>query len=68
MDEQRDFTYDLTTYNGLPDYVRQLKAGGKHYVIILVSFQYFKQAKPITINHELPGKIVNYRFIFRTPA
>ena len=37
MDEQRDFTYDLVTYNGLPDYVRQLKAGGKHYVIILVS-------------------------------
>lgn len=36
MDEQRDFTYDLNTYNGLPDYVTQLKSGGKHYVIILV--------------------------------
>ena len=38
MDEQRDFTYDKTTYQGLPEYVRQLKSKGKHYVIILASF------------------------------
>lgn len=36
MDEQRDFTYDTVSYAGLPDYVRELQAGGKHYVIILV--------------------------------
>ncbi|XP_039263312.2 lysosomal alpha-glucosidase-like [Styela clava] len=35
MDEQRDFTYDHTTYAGLPEYVKELQAGGKHYVIIL---------------------------------
>uniref|UniRef100_H2YDG1 alpha-glucosidase n=1 Tax=Ciona savignyi TaxID=51511 RepID=H2YDG1_CIOSA len=36
MDEQRDFTYDTSNYAGLRDYVRELQAGGKHYVIILV--------------------------------
>uniref|UniRef100_H2YDF8 alpha-glucosidase n=1 Tax=Ciona savignyi TaxID=51511 RepID=H2YDF8_CIOSA len=35
MDEQRDFTYDTSNYAGLRDYVRELQAGGKHYVIIL---------------------------------
>lgn len=36
MDEQRDFTISQENYAGLPDYVKQLQAGGKHYVIILV--------------------------------
>ena len=36
MDNQRDFTYDENTYAGLPEYVKQLQAAGKHYVIILV--------------------------------
>nr|XP_026694311.1 LOW QUALITY PROTEIN: lysosomal alpha-glucosidase-like [Ciona intestinalis] len=35
MDERRDFTYDHTNYAGLPDYVKQLQSGGKHYIIIL---------------------------------
>ena len=49
MDEQRDFTYDLANYNGLPNYVKQLKTGGKHYVIILVKFKLKKILfKPVT--------------------
>ena len=44
MNEQRDFTYDHQTYAGLPEYVKELQAGGKHYVIILVSYNIvFKQ-------------------------
>lgn len=35
MNEQRDFTYDTVNYAGLPQYVDQLHAGGKHYIIIL---------------------------------
>lgn len=40
MNEQRDFTYDTVNYAGLPQYVDQLHAGGKHYIIILVSKKY----------------------------
>ncbi|XP_033631820.1 sucrase-isomaltase, intestinal-like [Asterias rubens] len=35
MDEQRDFTYDIVNYNGLPEYVQELKAQDYHYIIIL---------------------------------
>lgn len=37
MDEQRDFTIDPINYVGLEDYVDDLHADGKHYVIILVT-------------------------------
>lgn len=35
MDEQRDFTYDHDKYSGLPQFVDEMRASGKHYVIIL---------------------------------
>ena len=38
MDEQRDFTYDHSTYAGLPEFVREMQASGKHYVVILVCY------------------------------
>ena len=36
MDERKDFTLDNVTFAGLPDYVRELKDGGMHFIIILV--------------------------------
>ncbi|CAH1264817.1 MGAM [Branchiostoma lanceolatum] len=35
MDEQMDFTYDPVTFAGYPDYVRQLRNEGLHFVSIL---------------------------------
>ncbi|XP_075908883.1 lysosomal alpha-glucosidase-like [Petromyzon marinus] len=35
MDRQLDFTYDTTSYEGLPQYVQSLRDAGMHYVIIL---------------------------------
>ncbi|XP_077979667.1 sucrase-isomaltase, intestinal-like [Glandiceps talaboti] len=35
MERQLDFTYDLVDYNGLPEYVDELKLDGTHYISIL---------------------------------
>ncbi|CAF1109689.1 unnamed protein product [Adineta steineri] len=35
MSSHLDFTYDKTTFNGLPDLVRSLQSEGKHYVNII---------------------------------
>ncbi|XP_069485323.1 lysosomal alpha-glucosidase-like [Ambystoma mexicanum] len=35
MDQQMDFTIDQVNYAGLPDYVKELKKDGMHYIIIL---------------------------------
>ena len=36
MERQLDFTINPKTYNGLPDYVRELKKDGVRYITILV--------------------------------
>lgn len=36
MERQLDFTYSRKTYNGLPEYVRELKKKGVRYITILV--------------------------------
>ena len=41
MDRQLDFTINPKTYNGLPDYVRELKKSGIRYITILVRFLLF---------------------------
>ncbi|KYO38599.1 hypothetical protein Y1Q_0023325 [Alligator mississippiensis] len=38
MERNLDFTYDKENYSGLPEYIRQLKKDGMHYVIILDPF------------------------------
>jgi lysosomal alpha-glucosidase len=35
MSDHLDFTYDKNRFNGLPDLVRSLQAGGQHYVNII---------------------------------
>ncbi|XP_069085845.1 lysosomal alpha-glucosidase-like [Pleurodeles waltl] len=35
MDRQMDFTFDTVNYAGLPDFVKELKNDGMHYIIIL---------------------------------
>ncbi|XP_008568396.1 PREDICTED: putative maltase-glucoamylase-like protein FLJ16351 [Galeopterus variegatus] len=35
MERQMDFTYDKTNFAGLPEYIKELKNDGIHYVIIL---------------------------------
>lgn len=40
MDRQLDFTINPKTYNGLPDYVRELKKDGIRYITILVSLKF----------------------------
>lgn len=37
MERQLDFTYDKTTYGGLPEFVQMIKNEGLKYIIILVS-------------------------------
>jgi len=36
-----DFTYDKTTFKGLPDFVDELHKNGQKYVIIVVSQNFF---------------------------
>lgn len=36
MDERKDFTIDPVNFAGLADYVRELQAGGMHFISILV--------------------------------
>ncbi|XP_033108978.1 maltase-glucoamylase, intestinal-like [Anneissia japonica] len=43
MIEQRDFTYDPVTYDGLPKYVTDLQQMGMHYIIILVAYPFLKK-------------------------
>ncbi|XP_075863963.1 lysosomal alpha-glucosidase-like [Microcebus murinus] len=38
MERQMDFTYDKANFAGLPEFIRQLKNEGMHYVIILEPF------------------------------
>lgn len=38
MDGFKDWTYNSTSFRGLPDIVSDLHAKGQHYVIIVVSF------------------------------
>ncbi|CAG0910015.1 unnamed protein product, partial [Cyprideis torosa] len=35
MDERKDFTLDVVNFGGLPDYVREVKAEGIHFTVIL---------------------------------
>ncbi|XP_060598146.1 sucrase-isomaltase, intestinal-like [Ruditapes philippinarum] len=35
MDERKDFTYDHVNFAGLPEYIKELQAGGMHFIIIL---------------------------------
>jgi alpha-glucosidase (family GH31 glycosyl hydrolase) len=37
FEENLDFTYDQTNFKGLPEYIRELKGKGIHFIIILVS-------------------------------
>jgi maltase-glucoamylase len=37
MDFYRDFTYDKVNWAGFPEYVREVKEAGLHFVVILVS-------------------------------
>ena len=41
MERQLDFTINPKTYDGLPDYVRELKKSGIRYITILVNFHFF---------------------------
>ena len=44
MERQLDFTINSKTYNGLPNYVRELKKAGIRYITILVSTtEYIKE-------------------------
>ena len=36
MDERKDFTIDPVNFAGLAEYVRELQAGGMHFISILV--------------------------------
>ncbi|XP_010220406.1 PREDICTED: maltase-glucoamylase, intestinal-like, partial [Tinamus guttatus] len=38
MERRLDFTYDKENYAGLPEYIKQLKEEGMHYVVILDPF------------------------------
>ena len=45
MKDRTDFTWDLSRFSGLPEFVHQLHAQGQKYVIVLVSrYIYFAQA------------------------
>ena len=37
MNSSNDFTYDRVNYRGLPDFVRDIHAGGLYYVVIVDS-------------------------------
>uniref|UniRef100_H2YDG2 P-type domain-containing protein n=1 Tax=Ciona savignyi TaxID=51511 RepID=H2YDG2_CIOSA len=62
MDEQRDFTYDTSNYAGLRDYVRELQAGGKHYVIILgeLHLSHWDMTDPCITQDDPPGTYPAY--------
>lgn len=38
MERQLDFTYDKTTFKGLPEFVNSIKKDGLKYIIILVRY------------------------------
>ncbi len=37
FDERKDFTYDKVNFDGLPEYIAELQAGGMRAILILVS-------------------------------
>lgn len=37
MRKQLDFTYDTQAFNGLPQYIKELRAKGVRFIIILVT-------------------------------
>jgi alpha-glucosidase (family GH31 glycosyl hydrolase) len=43
MLRQLDFTYDKTTFNGLPEFVNSIKKDGLKYIIILVRYLGFSR-------------------------
>ena len=40
FDNNRDFTYDMVKFAGLPQYIEQLQDDGMRFIIILVYHQY----------------------------
>ena len=49
MERQLDFTYDKTTFKGLPEFVSSIKKDGLRYIIILVRYLGLNQTSKRTV-------------------